>query len=157
MIGKLLNLIYAEDTTLIAATKYYLTKLITTVKRASEEARLYLNVKKTKVMTTCKLDNIIVDDNNIEIIDTFIFLGFLITNDGVIDKEQRRRLTMEKCAMRSLKLIFKDRGIRLTTQIMIVQTLVFPSILYGAETWTIKKADRKTIDAFELWCWRKLL
>ena len=64
---------------------------------------------------------------------------------------------MGKCAMGSLIRIFKDRGIRLTTKIMIDQTLVFPIILYGVETWTIKKADRKTIDAFELWCWRKLL
>ena len=64
---------------------------------------------------------------------------------------------MGKCALGSLKSIFKDRGIRLTTTIMIVQILVFPIILYGAETWTIKKADRKTIDVFELWCWRKLL
>ena len=64
---------------------------------------------------------------------------------------------MGKCAIGSLKRIFKDRGIRLTTAIMIVQRLVFPIILYGAETWTIKKSDRKTIDAFELWCCRKLL
>ena len=64
---------------------------------------------------------------------------------------------MGKLAMGSLKPIFKDRGIRLTTKIMIVQTLVFLIILYGAETWTIKKADRKISDAFELWCWRKLL
>ena len=64
---------------------------------------------------------------------------------------------MGKCAKGSLKRIFKYRGIRLTTKIMIVQTLVFPIILYGAETWTIKKADRKTIDDFELWCWRKVL
>ena len=64
---------------------------------------------------------------------------------------------MGKCGMGSLKRIIKDNGIRLTTNKMIVQTLVFPIILYGAETWTIKKADRKTIDTFELWCWRKLL
>ena len=79
------------------------------------------------------------------------------TNDGVTDKELYRRLAMGKCAIGSLKHIFKDRGIRLTTKIMIVQTLVFQIILYGAETWTIKKADRKTIDAFEILCWRKLL
>ena len=66
------------------------------------------------------------------------------------------KMAMGKCAMGSLKRIFKDRGIRLTTKIMIVQTLLFQIILYGEETWTIKKADRKTIDAFELWCWRKL-
>ena len=142
---------------MIAGTKDDRTELITKVKRASEEAGLYLNVKKTKVMATCKLDHITVDDNNIEIVDKFIFLGVLITNDGVTDKELRRRLVMGKCAMGSLKRIFKDRGIRLTTKIMTVQTPVIPIILYGAESWTIKKADRKTIDAFELWCLRKLL
>ena len=77
--------------------------------------------------------------------------GVIITNDGVTYKELRRRLAMGKCAMGSLNRIFKDRGIILTTKIMIVQTLVFPIILYGEETCTIKKADRKTIDAFELW------
>ena len=90
------------------------------VKRASEEAGLYLNVKKIKVMTTGKLDHIILDDNNIEIVDRFIFLGVIITNYGVTDKELRRRLAMGKCAMGNLKRIFKDRGIILTTQIMIV-------------------------------------
>ena len=154
---KVTNLRYADDTTLKAGTKYDLTELITKVKRASEEAGLYLNVKKIKVMTTGKLYHIIVDDNNIEIADKFIFLGVLITKDGVADKELRRRLVMGKCDMGSLKRIYKDRGIRLTTKIMIDQKLVFTIILYGAETWTIKKADRKTIDTFELWCWRKLL
>ena len=108
-------------------------------------------------MTTGKLDHVIVDYNTIEIVDKFIFLGVLITNDRVTDKELRRRLVMGKCAMGSLKRIFKYRGIRLTAKIMIVQTLVFQIILYGAETWTIKKADRKTINDFELWYWRKLL
>ena len=77
----------ADDTTLITGTKDDLTDIIAKVKRASEESGLYLNVKKTKVMTTGKLDHIIVDYNNIEIVDIFIFMGFLITNDGVTDKE----------------------------------------------------------------------
>ena len=154
---KVTNRRYADDTTLIAGKKDDITELITKVKRSSEEAGLYLNVKKTKVMTICKFDHIIVDDNNIEIVDTFIFLGVIITHDGITDKELYRRLAMGKCAMGSLKRIFKDRGIRLTTTIIIVQTLVFPIILYGAETWTIKKTDWKTIYAFELWFWRKLL
>ena len=94
------------------------------------------------------MDHVIVDDNNIEIFDKCIFLGVLITNDGVTVKELRRRLVMGKYAMGSLKRIFKYRGIRLTTKIMSVQTLVLRIILYGAETWTIKKADRKTIGAF---------
>ena len=87
-------------------------------------------------MTTGKLDHIIVDDNNNEIVDKCIFLGVLITNDEVTDKKAGNG----KCTIGSLKRIFKDRGIKLTTTIMIVQKLVFPIILYGTETWTIKKA-----------------
>ena len=83
---KVTNLRYADDTTLIAGRKYDLTELITKVKRASEEAGLYLNVRKTNVMTTGKLDHIIVDDKNIEIVDKFIFLGVIITNNGVTKK-----------------------------------------------------------------------
>ena len=98
---KVTNLRYADDTTLIAGTKDDLTDLITKVKRASEEAGLYLNFKKIKMMTTGKLDHIIVDDNNIEIVDKFIFLGVIIKNDGVTDKELRRSL-----ATGSLKRIF---------------------------------------------------
>ena len=98
-------------------------------------------------MTTGKLEHIIVDDNKIEIVDRFIFLGVLIINDGVTDNELRRRLVMGKCATGSLKRIIKDRGIRLTTKIMIFQTLVFPIILYGAETWTIKKQIGKQLMA----------
>ena len=83
---KVTNRRYADDTTLIAGTKDDLIELITKVKIASQEAGLFLNVKKTKVMTTGKLDHIIVDDNNIEIVDKFIFLGVLITNDGVTNR-----------------------------------------------------------------------
>ena len=100
---KFKNLRYADDTTLIAGIKYDRTELITKVKRANEEAGLYLNVKKTKVVTTGEFDYIIVDDNNIEIVDKFIFLEVLITNDGITDKELQRILAMGKCAMGSLK------------------------------------------------------
>ena len=87
---------HADDTILIAGTKHDLVELITKVKRASEEAGLYLNVKETKVKTTSKFEHIIVDDNNIEIVDKFIFLGVIITNDGVTDKELRRMMAMVK-------------------------------------------------------------
>ena len=94
----------------------------------------------------------------ISIVDRVIFLGVLITNYGVTDEELRRR-NGKMCYRKSEAYIqrYIYRGIRLTIKIMIVQSLVFPIILYGVETWTIKKSDRKTIDAFELWCWRKLL
>ena len=100
-------------------------------------------------MTTSELDYLIVDDNNIEIVYNFIFMGVLITNDGFIDKGLRRILAMVKCYMGSLKGIFNDRGIRLITNIIIDQTLVFPSILYEAEKWTINKVDWGETDAFD--------
>ena len=106
-------------------------------------------------MTTCDMEYIIVDYDNIEIVAKSIFVG-PITNNGITDKELRRRLAMGKCAMGSLKGILKDRGISLMTNIMIVQTLVFPIILYRAETWTIKKVDRGKNYDFELWCWKLL-
>ena len=93
------NLRYADDIPVIAGTTYDLTELITKVKRESEDTGLYLNVNKTKMMTTSESDFIIVDDNNIKIVDTFFFLGVLITNDGFTDMELRRRLEMRKCAM----------------------------------------------------------
>ena len=110
------------------------------------------------VMATGELDSIIVDGGNIEVFERFVFLGALITSDGQIDMELRRRIAMGKSAMgKILRKIFKDRDLRLATKVKIVQTLIFPIILYGAETWTLKKKERAKIDAFEMWCWRNLL
>ena len=103
-------------------------------------------------MATGELDSIIVDSVNIELVERFVFLGDLITSDGQIDMELRRRIAMGKRAMGSLRKIFKDRDLRLATKVKIVQTLIFPIILYGAETWTLKKKEREKIDAFEMWC-----
>ena len=154
---KVSNLRYADDTILIAGNREDLIELIEKVKSSSEKAGLYLNVKKTKVMATGELDSIIVDDVNIEVVERFVFLGALITSDGQIDMELRRRISMGKSAMGSLRKIFKDRDLRLATKVKIVQTLIFPIILYGAETWTLEKKERAKIDAFEMWCWRNLL
>ena len=154
---KVSNLRYADDTTLIAGNREDLIELIEKVKSSSEKAGLYLNVKKTKVMATGELDSIIVDGENIEVVERFVFLGALITSDGQIDMELRRRIAMGKSAMGSLRKIFKDRDLRLATKVKIVQTLIFPIIIYGAETWTLKKNEIAKIDAFERWCWRNLL
>ena len=108
-------------------------------------------------MATGELDSIIVYGVNIEVVEIFVFLGALITSDGQIDMELRRRIAMGKSAMGSLRKIVKDRDLRLATKVKIVQTLIFPIILYGAETWTLKKKERVKIDAFEMWCWRNLL
>ena len=108
-------------------------------------------------MATGELDSIIVDGENIEVVERFVFLGALITSDGQIDMELRRRIAMGKSAMGSLRKFFKDRDLRLATKVKIAQTLIFPIILYGAETWTLKKKESAKIDAFEMWCWRNLL
>lgn len=99
----------------------------------------------------------IVDGKKVEVVTRFMFLGTLITKDGLCDKEIRRRIAMGKAAIGGLTTIWKDRGIKRETKVKLVKALVFPIVLYGAETWTLRKAERKKIDAFELWCWRRVL
>ena len=156
-IHSITNLRYADDTILIAETKNDLIGIMERVKLASEKACLYLNVGKTKVMMTEDQGEMVIDSKHIEVVSHFIFLGSLITKDGFCEKEIRRRLAMGRSAMGGLKKIWKDRGITLRTKIRIVKALVFPIVLYGAESWTMRKLERKMIDAFELWCWRRLL
>ena len=101
-----------------------------------------------------------IDGKDIEVVTKFVFLGALITKDGLdaCEKEVRRRIaTMGKAAMGGLTPIWKDRGVTLETKVTLVNNLVFPIVLYGAETWTMRKHERRKIDAFELWCWRRVL
>ena len=151
------NLRYADDTTLLAGTKKELIELVERVRRASEKAGLYLNVGKTKVMTTGDIGEVTVDGKDIEVVTKFVFLGALITKDGLCEKEVRRRIAMGKAAMGGLTSIWKDRGVTMVTKVKLVKVLVFPIVLYGAETWTLRKHERRKIDAFELWCWRRVL
>ena len=123
----------------------------------SENAGLYLNVGKTKVMMTENQGEMVVDGKHIEVVSHFIFLGSLITKDGFCEKEIRRRSAMGRSAMGVLTKIWIDRGITLRIKIRLVKALVFHIISYGAESWTMRKLERKMIDAFELWCWRHLL
>ena len=155
--GIVTNLRYADDTTLLAGTKEDLTELVERVRRASEKAGLYLNVGKTKVMTTGDIGEVTVDGKDIEVVTKFVFLGALITKDGLCEKEVRRRIAMGKAAMGGLTSIWKDRGVTMETKVKLVKVLVFPIALYGAETWTLRKHERRKIDAFELWCWRRVL
>ena len=148
------NLRYADDTTLHAGTKEDLTELVGRVRRVSEKAGLYL---KTKVMTTGDIGEVTVDGKVIEVVTKFVFLGMLITEDGLCEKEVRRRIAMGKAAMGVLTSIWKDRGVTLETKVKLVKVLVFPIVLYGAETWTMRKHERRKIDAFALWCWRRVL
>ena len=151
------NLRYADDTTLLAGTKEYLIELVETVRQASEKAGLYPTVGKTKVMTTGDIGDVIVDGKDIEVVTKFVFLGALITKDGLCEKEVRRRIAIGKAAMGGLTSIWKDRGVSMETKVKLVNVLVFPIVLYGAETWTMGKHESRKIDAFELWCWRRVL
>ena len=99
----------------------------------------------------------VVNGKHIEVVSHFIFLGSLITKDGFCEKEIRRRLVMGRSTMGGLTKIWKDRGITLRTKIRLVKALVFPIVLYRAESWTMRHFERKIIDAFELWYWRRLL
>ena len=121
------------------------------------KAGLYPNVGKAKVMTTGDIGEVTVDGKDIEVVMKLVFLGALITKDGLCEKEVRRRIAMGKAAMGGLTSIWNDRGVTLETKVKLVKVLVFPIVLYGAETWTMRKHERRKIDAFELWCWRRVL
>ena len=154
---KVNNIRYADDTTLISTTKEGLMELITAVKQESENYGLYLNLKKTKVMSTGVMGDFKLDDVTIEEVDSFTFLGTSINRDSTCENEIRRRIILGRTAMMNLVKIWKCRDVTLTTKKRIVKSLVFPVTLYGCEAWTIKKEDRRRIDAFELWCWRRML
>ena len=151
------NLRYADDTTLLAGTKEDFIELVERVRRASETAGLYLNVGKTKVMTTGDIGEVTVDGKDIEVVTKFVFSGALLTKDIPCEKEVRRRIAMGKAAMGGLTSIWKDRGVTMEMKVKLVKVLVFPIVLYGAETWAMRKHERRKIDAFELWCLRRVL
>ena len=108
-------------------------------------------------MTTGDIGEVTVDGKDIEVVTKFVCLGALITKDVLCEKEVRRRIAMGKAAMGGLTSIWKDRGVTMETKVKLVKVLVFPIVLYGAETWTMRKHERKKIDAFELLCWRRVL
>ena len=152
------NLRYADDTTLLTGTKEDLVELVERVRRPREKAGLYMNVGKTKVMTTGDIGQVTVDGKDIEVVTKFVFLGALITKDGLCEKEVRRKKnSYGKSRNGGLTSIWKDRGVTMETKVKLVKVLVFTIVLYGAETWTMRKHERRKIDAFELWCWRRVL
>ena len=126
------------------------------LKVESEKAGMRLNLKKTKIMTTGNLNNFKLDGTEIEIIDSYTFLGTTITRDGSVCKEINRRISSGRLAMIKLEKIMKDRDVTATTKAKIVETMIFPIVTYGSESWTVRK-ERKKIDAFELWTWRRML
>ena len=149
---KINNLRYADDTTLMAENEEDLKNLLLKVKEESVKAGLLLNIKKTKILLTGNVYGIRMDGEEIEAVTDFIFLGSKISIDGDCTHEIKRRLFLGRKAMANLDHTLKSRDITLPTKVRIVKAMVFPVVTYGGEIWTIKKADRRRIDAFELWC-----
>ena len=141
----------------MAESEEELKSLLMTVKVESEKVGLKLNIQKTKIMASGPITSCQIDRETVETVADFIFLDSKITVDGDCSHEIKRRLLLGRKVMTNLDSIFKSRDITLPTKVCIVKAMVFPVVMYGCESWTIKKADRQRIDAFELWCWRRLL
>ena len=127
------------------------------VKEESEKAGLKLNIQKTKIMASSTIISWQIDGETMETVRDFIFLGFKITADGDCSHEMKRCLLLGRKAMTNLDSLLKSRDITLSTEAYLVKAMVFLVVMYGCESWTIKKAERQRIDAFELWCFRRLL
>ena len=127
------------------------------VKEESEKVGLKLNIHKTKIMASGLITSWEIDGETVETVSDFIFLGSKITADGDCRHEIKRRLLLGSKVMANLDSILKSRDISLPTKVRLVQVMVFPVVMYGCETWTIKKAECQRIDAFKLSCWRRLL
>ena len=127
------------------------------VKEESEKVGLKLNIQKTKIMASSPITSWETDGEKVKTMADFIFLGSKITADDDCSHEIKRHLLLGRKVMTYLDSILKSRDITLSTKICLVKAIVFPMVIYGCESWTIKKAECRRIDAFELWCWRRLL
>ena len=127
------------------------------VKEESEKVGLKLNIQKTKIMASGPINSWEIDEQTVETVSDFNFWGSKITADGDCSHEIKRRLFLGRKVMTNLESILKSRDITLSTKVHLVKAMVFPMVMYGCESWTVKKAERRKIDAFELWCWRRLL
>ena len=148
------NLRYADDTTLMAESEEELKSLLMKVKEESEKVGLKPNIQKTKIMASGPITSWEIDG---ETVLDFIFWGSKITADGDCSHETKRHLLLGRKVMTNLDSIFKSRNITLPTKVHLVKAIVFPVVMYGCESWMIKKAEHQRIDAFELCCWRRLL
>ena len=151
------NLRYADDTTLMAESEEELRSLLMEVKEESEKVGLKLNIQKTKIMASGPITSWEIDGETVESVSDFIFGGSKITAEGDCSHEVKRHLLLGRKVMTNLDSIFKSRDITLPTKVRVVKAMVFPVVMYGCESWTVKKAERHRIDAFELWYWRRLL
>ena len=148
---------YADDTTLMVESEEELKSLLMKVKEESEKVGLKLNIQKTKIMASSSISSWEIDGETVETVAGFIFLGSKITADGDCSLEIKRRLLLGRKVMGNLDSILKSRDITLSTMVHLVKAMVFPVVMYGCESWTIKETECQRIPAFELWCWRRLL
>ena len=145
------NLRYADDTTLMAESEEELKSLLMKAKDESEKADLKLNIQKMKIMASGPITSWEIDGETVETVRDFILGGSKITADGAYSHEIKRRLLLGMKVMTDLDSIFKSRNITLSKKVRLVKAMVFPAVMYGCESWTIKKAEHRGIDAFELW------
>ena len=151
------NLRYADDTTLMAESEEELKSLLMKVKVESEKVGLKLNIQKTKIMASGPISSWEIDGETMETVTDFILGSSKIPADGDCSHEIKRCLLLGRKVMTNLDSILKSRDITLPTKVHLVKGVVFPVVMYGCESWTIKKAECQRIDALELWCWRRLL
>ena len=141
----------------MAESEEELKSLLMKVKEESETFGLKLNIQKTKIMASGPITSWEIDGETVETVSDFILGGSKITADDDCSHEIKRRLLFGRTVMTNLDSVFKSRDIPLPTKVRLVKAMVFPVVMYGCENWTEKKAERRRIDAFELWCWRRLL
>ena len=150
------NLRYSDDTTFMVENEEELKILLMKVKEESKEVGLKLNIQKTKIMASSPITSWQIDGETMETVRDFIFVGSKTTADGEM-KEIKRLLLLGRKSMTNLNRVLKSRAITLPTKVRLVKAMFFPVVMYGCESWSIKNAEHRRIDAFELWCWRRLL
>ena len=141
----------------MAESEEELKSLLMKEKEESANAGLKLNIQKTKVMASSSITSWQIDGETMERVSDFIFSGSKITANGDFSHEIKRQLLFVRNAMTNRESVLKSRDITLPTKVCLLKAMVFPVVMYGCESWTIKKAEHRRIDAFELWCWRRLL
>ena len=141
----------------MAESEEELKSLLMKVKEESEKVGLKLSIQKTKIMASSPITSWQIDGQTVETVSDFIFLGSKITADGDCSHEIKRHLLLGRKFRTNLDRVLKSRGITLPTKVCLVKAIVFPMVMYGCERWSIKKAEHRKINAFELWCWRILL
>ena len=148
---------YTDDTTLMAEIEEELKDFLMKVKEETEKVGLKLNIQKTEIMASGLITSWEIDGETVETVADFTFLGSKITEDGDYSHEIKRRLLLGRKVMTYLDSILKTRDTTLPIKVHLVKAMVFPVVMYGCESWTMKKAEHRRNDAFELWCWRRLL